>query len=1091
VALVPVTGRALASLLTALLVATLGAPAPAAGAGCALSVAGLRTDDLPEPLGIDNRTPVLSWKTTATAPNARQSAVEVQAAGSREGLLAGRADLWSTGRRALDTPWLAWGGVPLTSRARVFWRVRAFDAAGLASPWSAPAGFELGLLEAGDWTAGWITEPAWTQQRYNAVVSHPVTVRFPALETRHVRLSVTELGATPTGDAGHYVQLAEMEAYGDAEKDRNLAAGGTVTASSTLSCCGWQIDRLTDGVRVGRPGGALGWTTYPSRAATDTAAAPAWVSVDLGTVRTVDRVVLYPRTDVLSTSGGTAGFPVDFAVQAGGPDTWATVATVADQPAPAAPTVQTPAALPVLAGEFDADGFDAGDPGVHARLYVAGVGVVVASVNGRPVGDAVLEPGYTDLRKRVGYATYDVTGLIRPGGNAIGVRLGTGIASVGTQPGRYTKFTATQSLPKVVAQLELTDAAGRRRTVGTDAGWRATQGPTTVSHWFGGESYDARRELPGWDQPGTDRDGWQAAAPTTPVAAGTVPAARSTPPLRVVDERAATEIGAPADGVRVFDVGTNIAGWVRLRIDAPVGHRVTIHPAELMTRGRVDQSSTGSPIVDEVISDGTPRTWHPEFMYHGFRYVEVRGVTAGVTVSELTGLVIRADNDHVGELSTSDPVVDGVHRIIDRAVQSNMYSVLTDCPHREKLGWLEQTHLVFGTIMRNYDVAAYARGIVRSIAEAQLPNGLVPDIAPEYAVFSGGFRDDPNWGSAMILLPWEMYRNYGDVQTLRRYYPNMRAYVSYLDTRATGDLLRYGSSGLGDWGELLTGSARTDVDLVVNAGYHRAVDSLARIAGALGEDADAAAYRAKAAAVRAAFQARWYDPVTHDVANGSQASLVLALDIGAIPADDRPAVVGRLTAAVEAAGRHLNVGEIALPAAFRVLSAAGRDDLVHAVATQTTSPGYGYFVTRGATSLPEYWDMTSSQNHFMLGSIDEWFSARLVGLRQADDSVAYRDLVVQPSVVGGMTHAQAAYRTPYGRVAVGWQLTGDTLRLEATVPVGSTATVYVPSAADVAPPATPPGTTAAGLRRLADGRDYATFTVGSGTWTFTAAQPTA
>jgi alpha-L-rhamnosidase len=1076
VALVPAARRLLALLLTTVLAAALGAPATAAP-GCPLSVAGLRADDLTEPLGLGNRTPVLSWRVTTSVRNARPEAVEVQAAGVRDALPAGRADLWSSGRLAHGTPWLAYAGTPLASRSQVFWRVRVFDGAGRASPWSAPASFELGLLEAGDWTADWITEAGWTEQRYQETISHPVTVRFPATETRQVRLSVSGLGATPAGDTGHYVQLAELEAYGG-EQGANLAAGGAVTASSTLSCCGWRIDHLTDGARHGRAGAALGWTTYPARPAADTATDPAWVSVDLGATRTVDRVVLYPRTDVLSRAGGTASFPVDFAVQAGGPGSWRTVAAVTGQPAPAVPAVRTPAALPVLAGEFDA-----GADVVRARLYVAGAGVVAAGLNGRPAGDAVLEPGYSDLRKRVSYAAYDVTRLIRPGANVVGIRLGTGIAAVGAAPGRYTKFTATQSLPKVAAQLELTDAAGHRRTVGTDTSWLAAQGPTVLSHWFGGEVYDARRELPGWDEPGTGRAGWGAAVTTAAPAPGTAPAARDTPPLRVVDERPAVLASSPADGVRVYDVGTNIAGWMRLRIDAPAGHRVSIHPAELLTRGRADQSSTGSPIIDEFVSDGTPRTWHPEFMYHGFRYVEVRGVTDAVTVSGVSALVIRADNDHVGEFRSSDAVVDAVHTIVDRAVQSNMYSVLTDCPHREKLGWLEQTHLVFGTIMRNYDVAAYARGVVRVIAEAQLPSGLVPDTAPEFTVFSGGFRDDPNWGSAMILLPWEMYRSYGDERTLRTYYPNMRAYLSYLGTRASGDLVRYGSTGLGDWGELLSGPARTDPDLVANAGYLRAVDAMARIAATLGEDADAAAYRAKAAAVRAAFQAQWYDAGTHGVANGSQAALALALDVGAVPDVGRRAVFDRLTGAVAAAGGHLNVGEIALPAAFRVLSAFGRDDLVHALTTRATAPGYGYFVARGATSLPEYWDMAGSQNHFMLGAIDEWFSARLAGIRQADDSVAYRELVVQPSIVGGMTHARAAYRTPFGRAAVDWRLDGGVLRLHVTVPVGATAQVYVPTGAAL--PAAPPGAGYLGIRREADGRDYAVFAVGSGDWAFT------
>ena len=1087
----PLRVRAVVRVLTAgaLLIGVVAAGTPAR-AVAVLTVAALRADDLDAPIGIDNPTPVLSWRATATAKGAVQAAVEVQAATNPWLLAVGRPDLWDTGRRRQSDPFLRYAGAALGSRALVYWRVRVWDGAGAVSRWSAPTSFELGLLRAGDWRARWITDPGWTPTRYGAVTTHPVTVTFPATSARYVKLNVTTLGLTPANDSGHYVQLAEVEVHGPAGATGNLAAGRAVTPSSSLEGYGWSSRLLTDGVRDTNNGAARGWTTNPRQASTDQSATPAWVVIDLGSVHSIGRVVLYPRTDALSVTGATAGFPVDFTVQAGTTSTTAgfdPVRTVTGQPNPAPATVYTPGGLPVLAKEFTAT-----TAVRRARLYVSGVGVFIASLNGRKVGDAVLEPANTDLRDRVEYATYDVTAAIRRGRNAIGVRLGTGVASITAAPGRYAKFTGTQSMPKAIVQLEVTYADGRRQTVATDSSWRSTHGATVLSNWFGGEDYDARREIAGWDVAGTDRRRWSRAEQTTAPAAGTALTGRQSPPLRVVDQLPGTLVGTPAAGVQLYDLGTNIAGWPQLRVDAPAGTVVSLHPGETLTGGRVSQASTGSPIFDTVTSDGTARTWHPEFMYHGFRYLEVRGVTAGVTVSAVRGLVVRAANDHVGSFDSSDGVLNRVHALVDRAIQSNMYSVLTDCPHREKLGWLEETHLVFGAIMRNYDVAAYARNIVRNIAEAQLPNGLVPDIAPEYAVFGGGFRDDPNWGSAIILLPWEMYRNYGDTATLRRYYPNMRAYLSYLDTRASGGLLRYGSSGLGDWGELLSGANRTNTDLVANFGYYRAADALARIAAALGDTAGAVAYRAKADAIRQAFQAAWYRPDTDSVANGSQASLILALDIGAVPAAGQAAAFATLTSAIRANGDHLNVGEIALPSAFRVLSGFGRADLVHRLTTQPTSPSYGFFVAGGATSLPEYWNLTGSQNHFMLGAIDEWFSSHLAGIQQTDDSVAYRKLVFRPSVVGGMTRASAGYRTPYGSVASAWTLVDGAVRLNVTVPVGSTATVYVPLTSTVPAgqrPSAEAGAVYQGVETLTDGQRYARFAVGAGNWSFGAQAP--
>ncbi|MFI6350072.1 family 78 glycoside hydrolase catalytic domain [Streptomyces sp. NPDC050560] len=738
-------------------------------------------------------------------------------------------------------------------------------------------------------------------------------------------------------------------------------------------------------------------------------------------------------------------------------------------------------ALPVLVGEFTARRAVA-----RARLHVAGGGIFVCSVNGEAAGDEVLEPANTVLARHAEYATYDVTRLLRRGRNAVGIRLGTGIDDVADTEGRYTKFTGTMCAPRAVARLEVLYTDGSRDALATGDGWAAAEGPTTLAHWYGGEDHDARRALPGWDLPGTDRSGWDRAAVVGPPAGTTRLTGRAAPPLRVVDTLDATLLAGPAEGVLLYDTGTNAAGWPEITVEAPSGTVVSVYPAERLKDGRVDQSGSGQPVFNTFTGDGRRHIWHPEFVYQGFRYFEVRGVTDGVRVTGARALVIRADNAPGGTFRSSDDVVDGVHRLCDRAIQSNMYSVLTDCPHREKLGWMEQNQLVFGAVARNYDIAAYARGIVRTIADAQLPSGLVPDIAPEYTVFSGGFRDDPNWGSAMILMPWQMYRHYGDTRTLEAHYAGMRGYLRHLDSRAVDGLVVY-DEGLGDWAELLSGDARTDVELVANFGYFRATEGMANIAAVLGRDADAREFGAAADAVRDAFRARWYDPEGRTVATGTQASLALALDIGAVPREDEDAVFEALVAAVTANDTHLDVGEIALPSALRVLAAHGRNDLVHTLVTQPTAPGYGYFVAQGATSLPEFWDMANSLNHFMLSAVDEWFSSQLAGIQQADGSAGFRELVVRPAVVGGVTHAAATYESPYGTVGSSWETDAEgVVTLDVRVPFGATATVYVPlGRRPPRPPRGPAGARARGVRTWADGKPYAVFSVGSGEWRFT------
>ncbi|MFD0535697.1 alpha-L-rhamnosidase C-terminal domain-containing protein [Actinomadura luteofluorescens] len=417
------------------------------------------------------------------------------------------------------------------------------------------------------------------------------------------------------------------------------------------------------------------------------------------------------------------------------------------------------------------------------------------------------------------------------------------------------------------------------------------------------------------------------------------------------------------------------------------------------------------------------------------------GLPSAPDADAVSAVVLRAGNASAGSFESSDLLLNGIHTIIDRSIQGNMYSILTDCPDREKLGWLEETQLVQGSVTRNYDVAAYYPALLRNMAEAQTSDGLVPDIAPEYVQFSGGVRDDPNWGSAIILAAWQHYRTYGDTRPLRDFYPNMQRYLDYLTSKAKGNLLDY---GLGDWAAV---DKTTPRGIAATYGYQRSAAALASVAGLLGKDDDAARYRKLAGDIAGAFNAEYLDEARHTYGSGSQAGDAFALDLGIVPEGQRKAVLDHLVASVKAKGYHLTVGEIALPALFRVLSAAGRDDVILTVAQQVTDPSYGYQVVHGATALTEYWDGPTgygSQNHFMLGAIDEWFGAGLAGIGQAADSVAFGRLVVRPAVVGDLTRAASTYRTPRGAVSSAWRRSGHDLRLDVTVPPGAPARVEVP-----------------------------------------------
>jgi alpha-L-rhamnosidase len=1020
------------SLAAAVAAAALAPAAPAAAAEVAPTT--LRTQDMRAPVGIDVTQPTLSWRLDGGARGAGQSAYEIRAASSAEQLAAGEADLWSSGRVASTrTSDIAWEGAPLRSRARVVWQVRTWDQRGEASGWSEPTHFELGLLERDEWAGRWIGNDRFD----SGVVSRPTVLSVGAQSARYIRLDVTRLGigAFDAPDRPH-LQLAELEAIDSSAGDVNRARGATVTGSSVLNCCGWTPVALTDGVQ-NTNGDPKGFTSSNF----DRQDENVWIQLDLGSVRSFDTIRLWPRTDARTAAGRVPNFPEDFSISASADGSVFTqvgprlTGQTADLP-------QGPAGLPLFAKQF------ATEPGktvARARFYLAGQGIQHATFNGSEVTDAVLQPGYTIYERRAEYATYDITRLVRDGANVVGVELASGMWDAQSpSDGRYAKLTRSGGGPRLIGQVEVDYSDGSRQTIASGTDWLTTLGPTTASWWWGGESFDARRVQAGWNEPGADRAGWVAAGDRDAGAAAVALSGMDAPPIERVQTLEPTNVIALGGGRFTVDLGVNFAGWPQISLDLPAGTTIRLRPAEKVNAdGTVNQQSVRTGMWSSYTSAGSGReTWHPRFMYHGFRYLQIEGMPAGaqVTRDDVRGLVLRTANESVGSFSSCMPMLDDIHRIIDRATQSNMYSVMTDCPHREKLGWLGDHQLNLRGVEMTYDVLAHTRAVVRKMIENQYPDGFVPNIIPQYAQFGGAtrnmFDDDPNWGGAIVFMPHDLWKTYGDTQTIRTAWPAMARYVGYLTGKAPTGLLDYDT--LGDW---FTFDGSTPKGLASTYAYARMVAQMAEMATALGKDGEAAEYRTLHDKIRGAFNVAYRrgDGVTYG--SGSQASDAMALDAGLVAEGDRAAVLRHLLASIRGRGDHTDVGIVALPALFRVLAQERRDDVIVDVATVPTSPSYAYQVINGATALTEAWDGPTldsgenSQNHFMLGAIQEWFTSGAAGIEQAPGSVGYERLVIEPAVVGELECAAATYRTPRGVVSSSWRRSRrGVLTLDLTVP---------------------------------------------------------
>jgi alpha-L-rhamnosidase len=985
-----------------------------------LTVDRFRVNYLTDPVGLDDRTPVFSWRLTAQGVGHRQTAYQLRVATG--------SVVYYTGKiAASESVAVPYEGPPLLSRQRLSFRVRVWDEQDQPSAWATEAAdVEMGLLEPSDWRARWVTDPASVPQPQK-----PLVVRFPARELRYLRLDATRLGKPLQEgwpDPVSRLQLAELQVY---RGTNLLSQGKPVTASEAYTVPGvWGPEFLTDGTRDS-DADPRGYTSF-ERHGQDLTGGSIWVEIDLGRVVTADEVRLYPRTEVLTPAGEIANFPESFTIQtrSSTSETWTVASRLTGQTAPE--PWRPPPGLPLLARTFTLD-----KPVAGARLYAVGLGVGEFRLNGARLGDAVLEPGYTDYRKRVLYTVYDVTQTVRGGQNTLGVLLGHGIHDVPGQTDRYTKFTGAMGPMKALAQLEVTFTDGTSTEVVTDANWRAESGPTTFTNWFGGEDYDARREIPGWDGPGANHVNWRMVSdlgvPTEQLSA------QYTPPVRSQEVVGAAMSAQVVPGVWLYDLGRNIAGWPEVTLRNAAGQTARLRPSEKLSGGRVDQSAVGQPVYFQVTpATNDPLTWHPTFMYYGFRYLEISGVTSPPALADVRGRVLHADNDPAGAISTSDPDLNDVYRLVERAVASNMFSVLTDCPHREKLGWLEETHLLYNTVAARFDVAAYYRKIARDIRDAQLDTGMVPDIAPEYTVFAGGFRDDPNWGGALIMVPYKHFLAYGDVEPLRDGFAGMTRYMDYLASRSTGNLLDY---GLGDWGAF---DKSTPEGLVVSGAYHRYARVMAEIATVLGEDASP--YESLAEDIRVAFNEKYFDTETRSYGPGSQAGNAVPLAEGLVPNQHRESVLVALKAGIEERDGHLSTGEVGLRALFDVLGEAGDVDTVLAMALNPTAPSYAAMLASGATTLPEFWDGTGSLNHFMMGAIYDWSYRYLAGIRPTKPG--FRQFLIAPVVPTSLDRVSANWESPYGTIRSSWRKTSIGVIMAVSVPVGTTAEIRHPEAPD-------------------------------------------
>lgn len=709
--------------------------------------------------------------------------------------------------------------------------------------------------------------------------------------------------------------------------------------------------------------------------------------------------------------------------------------------------------------------FDARRKATNAIAYICGLGHYELSINGKKVGDSEFAPLWSEYDKTVYYNAYDVTSYIQKGDNAIGVLLGNGFFNV-QRLGRYSKLAIGFGAPSLMMRLEITYDDGTCSTVVTDGTWHYSFSPITYNCIYGGESYDARLEQKGWDKPHFKENGWKRVVAVEGPKGRLTP--QTAPPVKIMeryDVATYTKLGneqiASASkstkrnvdaSAFVVDMGQNLAGFPEITVSGKRGQKITLFVSEkLNDDGSCDQSQSGRPYFFEYTLCGDGKeTWHPRFSYYGFRYIQVEGAAMQgkenpsklPVINKIQSCFVYNSAPEVSSFECSNDIFNKTHRIIERAERSNMQAVFTDCPHREKLGWLEQDQLCGPSLLYNYDISTFVPKIIQDIADAQKPDGMVPTTAPQYVSFGNLFDNSPEWGSTLIILPFLYYDMYGDSTMISDYYPNMRRYVDYLSSRAEDGIIDF---GLGDWydyGPWVSGFSRnTPIALVATAHYLFDLKFITRAARMVGNSYDQTHYSDLLSNVTDAFNRHFYHADSCYYGTNSQTSNALPLFLG-ITGVNKDAVMQNLINDIHAHGDRLTTGEVGNRYLFQALARNGHNDLMYKMMNHYDAPGYGYQLKTGATTLSEQWDPKkgSSLNHFMLGQIDEWFFRNLGGIQNQPGTFGMRHLLIAPSLPGDMTSISTSTKNLYGTIKIKTSKTS----VEADVPVGCDAIVVTP-----------------------------------------------
>jgi alpha-L-rhamnosidase len=1020
----------------------------------------LRCEYLVNPSGIEVAHPRLSWELASTERDQGQSAYQIIVSTDSSALLSGRGEVWDSGKVKSDqTNMVRYEGAVLGTDTKYFWKVKSWDLEGRESDWSPVASWTMGLLDRNDWEAEWIGPPREDVpfgKRYNYHSGFHSDFSTDPLSEKWVRIdlgkeeAITEIKLFPTDyqdNQNGYLFPVRFVLEGASQDDFSDAR---VLADEST----------TDFVQKGL-------TPYTKN----------FEPVKARHLRVrVSKSPLADSTRYAFSLGelevyNTAKENVALKKQVTASDTWLILPYFSygnwlpnrlndgfQRPHHA----HVPYSLPIPPSPLMRKTFQSDKKIARATLHTTALGIYEVYLNGKKVGKQVLAPEWTDYHKRVQYQSYDVTHQIQMGENVIGAILSDGwyAGALFAHPERGSyDFNR-----KLLARLALTYEDGSTAKITSDGTWKIFEnGPIQSASLFNGEIYDARLEQKNWASPGFDDSKWQNVFVDQDVQLEL--SAQVNEPIEVLEDITPIAITPAGKGTYIVDLGQNIAGWVRLQLPYNPGRTITLRHGEVLDEDGslyVTNLRWAKPVDQYIPGNEATISYEPRFTYHGFRYVEISGLTRAPEVSQITGRVVASASPVTGSFSSSNPALNKLWSNILWTQRGNMHSTPTDCPQRdERAGWMGDAQVFTQTAIYNMDMGAFFTKWIRDIRDSQTPDGRFPDYAPHVAVW-GNFYNSPGWGDAGVITPWRMYENYGDTAILASHYPAMKAFVASISSRNPDNVWRHARGNMyGDW---LNGNTikaddypkeggKVPDDVYSTAFYAYSTQLVAKVAKLLNQTEDAAYYEGLAADIRKAFNQEF---VKEDATiNGNtQAGYALALEFDLLPETLREKAAKHMVEAVRYYDNRISTGIQTTIRMMNQLNAYGYTDVAYQLIESHRFPSWLYSVDQGATTIWERWDgyvkgrgfqspNMNSFNHYAIGAVGEWMYRTILGIKP--DQPGYKEFIIHPQPGGSLTWAKGSYRSIAGTIGVSWKKEQENFFLDVEVPVNTRATVVLPA----------------------------------------------